>query len=215
MAIDDQRFFYPEYVSHFMENKTTADYIDGFSVHWYADTIIPPAVLSETHDRFPDKFILSAEASNGFLPPDKHGDIGSWERGQAYANDIIDDLNNWSSGWVDWNLALNINGGPTYIDTFIDSSILVNATAQEFYKQPMYYAIGHFSKFIPENSVRIDLSPSIEQLPIVAVTTPEPANKTVLVILNKFDNSQSISFQDGSDYINLNLEGKSITTVIF
>lgn len=28
----------------------------------------------------------------------------------------------------------------------------------EFYKNPMYYGLGHFSKFIPEGSVVIDLA---------------------------------------------------------
>ena len=30
--------------------------------------------------------------------------LGSWERGQEYVNDIITNLNHWSTGWVDWNL---------------------------------------------------------------------------------------------------------------
>ena len=30
--------------------------------------------------------------------------LGSWERGQEYINDIITNLNHWSTGWVDWNL---------------------------------------------------------------------------------------------------------------
>lgn len=88
------------------------------------------------------------------------------------------------TGWVDWNMALDTQGGPTYINNFIDSPILVNATAGEFYKQPMYYAIGHFSKFIPEGSVRIEAK-SDANLPLVALTRPEPDGKTVLVILNK------------------------------
>ncbi|KAK8773049.1 hypothetical protein V5799_012418 [Amblyomma americanum] len=54
------------------------------------------------------------------------------------------DLNHWVTGWTDWNLALNTGGGPNWAQNFVDSPIIVNATAQEFYKQPMYYALGHF-----------------------------------------------------------------------
>ena len=34
--------------------------------------------------------------------------LGSWERGQEYVNDIIENLNHWSTGWTDWNLALDM-----------------------------------------------------------------------------------------------------------
>lgn len=80
-------------------------------------------------------------------------------------------------------MALNTTGGPTYIDNNVDSAVLVNATADEFYKQPMFYALGHFSKFIPANSVRISAKTSNNALQVVAVRRPD--NGTVITILNK------------------------------
>lgn len=61
------------------------------------------------------------------------------------------------TGWTDWNLALDVKGGPNWANNFVDAAIIVNASANEFLKQPMFYAMGHFSKFVPENSVRVDL----------------------------------------------------------
>ncbi|KAK9892233.1 hypothetical protein WA026_019034 [Henosepilachna vigintioctopunctata] len=217
LAIDDQRLYFPGYASKVMENISTRNFIDGFAVHWYENFLIGPKVLSETHDRFPDKFILSTEASTGYMPFFKHVDIGAWGRGESYVKDIIDNLNNWVTGWVDWNLALNLEGGPTYIKNFVDSPILVNAEAGEFYKQPMYYAIGHFSKFVPENSVRIDVSSNIRNVQVVGFITPGDSkyNHTVLVILNKNYQSTAVSFKDGTSFINLNVEAKSFTTVVY
>ena len=54
------------------------------------------------------------------------------------------DLNNWATGWVDWNLCLNMGGGPNWQNNYVDAAIIVNAAADEFYKNPMYYALGHF-----------------------------------------------------------------------
>ena len=34
--------------------------------------------------------------------------LGSWERGERYLNNIIEDLNHWAVGWTDWNLALDV-----------------------------------------------------------------------------------------------------------
>jgi glucosylceramidase len=55
----------------------------------------------------------------------------------------LKDLNHWVTGWTDWNLALNYTGGPS-LDHLDDSAILTNKTADEFYKLPTFYAMGHF-----------------------------------------------------------------------
>ncbi|KAK8788549.1 hypothetical protein V5799_021675, partial [Amblyomma americanum] len=96
------------------------------------------------------------------------------------------DLNHWVTGWTDWNLALDTEGGPNWAKNFVDSPIIVNSTAQEFYKQPMYYALGHFSKFVPRGSVRIDSSlegdVAAAKLEYAAFKTPDSA--AVVIVLN-------------------------------
>jgi glucosylceramidase len=60
-------------------------------------------------------------------------------------------LNHWVTGWTDWNLALDMEGGPNWVKNFVDSPVIVNALGTEFYKQPMFYALGHFrSVFSPK-----------------------------------------------------------------
>ena len=62
-------------------------------------------MLDDVHENFPDKFIMFTEACTGANPWDLQKVLlGSWERGQEYINDIITNLNHWSTGWVDWNL---------------------------------------------------------------------------------------------------------------
>ncbi|GMR46007.1 hypothetical protein PMAYCL1PPCAC_16202, partial [Pristionchus mayeri] len=60
----------------------------------------------------------------------------------------LQDLNNFVGGWTDWNMALDLTGGPTWVGNFLDSPIIVNKTADEFYKQPTHYAMTHFSRFL-------------------------------------------------------------------
>lgn len=45
---------------------------------------------------------------------------------------------------MDWNLCLDMQGGPNWVKNFVDSPIIVDASKQEYYKQPMWYALGHF-----------------------------------------------------------------------
>ena len=49
-----------------------------------------------------------------------------------------------------------MNGGPNWAYNFVDAPIIVNEEQDEFYKNPMYYGLAHFSKFLPQGSVRID-----------------------------------------------------------
>ena len=37
------------------------------------------------------------------------------------------DLNHWSTGWVDWNMALDMQGGPNWANNFVDSPIIIDA----------------------------------------------------------------------------------------
>lgn len=92
-------------------------------------------------------------------------------------------MSHWVAGWVDWNLALDPSGGPTWVDNVVDAAIIVNSTADEFYKQPMFYALGHFSKFVPVGSRRIHLSGGVSGVKGVAFLTPQ--DLIVVVLLNK------------------------------
>lgn len=109
----------------------------------------------------------------------------------------MQDLLHWVTGWVDWNLALDARGGPNWVRNFVDSPIIVNSTGREFYKQPMYYALAHFSKFLPRGSVRVD-----SQMAVLGATTLEVgAFKTtqgaiVLIVLNPGTEKQVLTVKD-------------------
>ena len=60
------------------------------------------------------------------------------------------------TGWTDWNLCLDLTGGPNWVGNTVDAPIIVNATSQEYYKQPMFYAMAHF-RWIQLREDRISL----------------------------------------------------------
>lgn len=88
-------------------------------------------------------------------------------------------------------MALDTVGGPTYIDNFVDSTIIVNSTAGEFYKQPMYYALAHFSKYVPPGSVRIEATPSIlsSVSGVNSVAFQRPDGAIALILQNEYVNN--------------------------
>ncbi|XP_075534862.1 lysosomal acid glucosylceramidase-like [Dermacentor variabilis] len=195
MILDDSRIVLPHWTDVVLGDPEAAKYVQGVAVHWYMDSFVGPRVLDKVHDSFPDKFILGTEACTGSaIKTEDNVKLGSWKRAELYARDILEDLNHWVSGWMDWNLALNVEGGPNWANNFVDSPIIVNASAQEFYKQPMYYALGHFSKALPRGSVRIDSqlqqshfleenSATSTNLTYAAFRTPDSA--LVVIVLNR------------------------------
>lgn len=93
-------------------------------------------------------------------------------------------MNNWVVGWVDWNLALDEGGGPNWSGNFVDAPVIVNNTVDEFYKQPMFYAMGHFSKYVPEGSLRI-FTNFTEGADLTGTGFVRPDGKKAVVILNR------------------------------
>lgn len=53
-------------------------------------------------------------------------------------------MNHFVSGWTDWNLVLDLEGGPNWVKNFVDSPVIVDGSKDVFYKQPMFYHLGHF-----------------------------------------------------------------------
>lgn len=215
LALDDQRFLLPWWIKMVLEDREAANHIHGIAVHWYWDFLMPASVLSETHDAVPDKFLLYTEACIGDKPWDIDTILGSWSRGELYMTSILETINHWVTGWMDWNLALDIQGGPDWVKNYVDSPIMINATADEFYKQPMYYAMGHFSKFLQRDSVRLKIEPwSLQGVNVMAVQNPDKG--IVMVLHNSNIRSIPVTVSDEKrGFVEITLPQKSFTTLLY
>ncbi|KAI5636645.1 glycosyl hydrolase family 30 TIM-barrel domain-containing protein [Phthorimaea operculella] len=213
-AVDDQRYLLHIYMLGMEREEPRAlDYIDGIAVHYYGN-FFPPAVLSELQDRYPNKMLLSTEACEGPMPWDiNQVEIGSWARARRYAQSILQDLNHYVVGWMDWNLCLDPTGGPNWARNFVDAPILVFGEQDEFVKNPMYYAMGHFSKWIPRGSRRIQLSRrSLATVQNLAVIKPD--GNLVVVLQNTATDSRNVRINlSASQFIEVLMDPQSITTV--
>ncbi|KRX91365.1 putative glucosylceramidase 3 [Trichinella pseudospiralis] len=146
MILDDNRLLLPFWADVILRDPDAQQYVSYIAVHWYSDRYTPACKLNITHVHFPDFPLIGTEACNGFAFWQTRGPIlGSWYRAQQYAHSIIEDLNNHFTGWVDWNLALDMDGGPNWANNTVDSPVIVDKENNAFYKQPMFYILGHFS----------------------------------------------------------------------
>lgn len=213
-----------------LNDPDVAQYVIGVGLHWYTNFISSYLNLDKAykiinqHPTQAGRFILGTEACAGYLPIEKGPALGSWQRGESYAHDIINDLNHHVSGWTDWNLVLDMQGGPNWAKNFVDAPILVDLRKQEFYRQPMFYYLGHFSKFIRPGA---KLLASISQgpVPLEEVSFYVPAHDElpsmiVIVILNRDITGRTyfikdISIKGSKKFLNMHIPAHSIQTIIY
>lgn len=115
---------------------------------------------------------------------------------------------------VDWNLVLNEQGGPNYVNNFVDSPIIyVNGT---IFKQPTFYAIAHFSKFLQGDCTRIQSTLNYAGTATVESIAFECTDKNVVIIHNYGDKVAEVKIYDSSvGYIQLILDPHSVNTVTY
>lgn len=214
MILDDQRIELPYWAEVVFNDSAAFQYTDGIAVHWYVD-YFSPEVLTRTHDMFPDKFILGTEACEGDGPLEESVIPGSWKRLETYATDIIEDLEHWVVGWLDWNIALDQQGGPNWCDNFVDSPIIVDPSADEFYKNPMYYAMGHFSKFLRRGAVHRALA-SNGTAGLKATAAINPDQSIAIVILNDQDQTLEAAIEvPDRGTLRLEVGARSLNSILF
>jgi glucosylceramidase len=72
--------------------------------------------------------------------------------------------------------------------------VIVNASAQEYYKQPMYYALAHFSKFLPKG---FDTNINIDNFISTAFLRPD--NGIVVIVVNTNDESVLLTIENSDN----------------
>ncbi|XP_049888139.1 lysosomal acid glucosylceramidase-like [Pectinophora gossypiella] len=214
LGIDDQRYLLHYYLEGMRrEDPRAVDYLDGIAIHYYGN-FFHPRILTNIQRRVPGKILLSTEACEGAMPWHANRlEIGSWARARRYARYIMQDLNNYVVGWIDWNLCLSPTGGPNWANNFVDSPILVFKDQDEFIKQPMFYAMGHFSKFIPRGSRRIRMARrSLATVQNVAFLNP--SGNIVVVVQNTATNERNVRIRiSNTRFVEFTMEPLSIKSI--
>lgn len=135
----------------------------------------------------------------------------------SFAVLFIQNLQHWGTGYVEWNYALDMYGQPNWAGFSSEAPILLNATAKEYYKDPKFYVLGHFSKFLVPDSVRVGVTADQtvdDTFNYVALRRPD--NATVVVVYNLKDQKVEFVINDPNNgKIITQIEGHSVQTYIY
>lgn len=188
-----------------LNNPYAYNYVDGIAYHWYTGDHFE--ALNLTHQKFTDKFLISTEGCHGV---GKRKD--EWYKAEHYAHDIIGNLNNFSNGFIDWNMILDKKGGPTYVNNFCDSPVYIDVKKKKIVYQYPYYILGHFSKYIRPGAKRIGFSSYHSSLQTCAFKNKD--NSIVVVILNRSNEDLDINLRCDGNIAQIKIIKHSIYTLI-
>jgi len=80
-----------------------------------------------------------------------------------YARNIIVSLNHWVSGWIDWNIVLDKDGGPNHVGNFCGAPIMIDTDSGYVYYTPVFYVLSQFSRTIRPGDKAVEVTSKVEQ----------------------------------------------------
>lgn len=178
-------------------------YIWGTAFHWYTSETYDNVRM--VHDAWPDKKLLFTES----------GMDGSWSDANNLARNMIKDFNNWTNGWIFWNLLLDQNRGPRHkggkAPGEFSSIITANTVTGEVDFNPPHYVFGHFSRFIKPGARRIACTSNNDNF--IATSFINLDGKVAVVIQNLKDKEQDIRLWSDGMGIEFNCPASAIVTL--
>ena len=188
-----------------LSDEKAAKYIWGTGFHWYSGDQFDN--LDRLHNAFPGKHLLFTEGCwEGGVK------LGQWDRGERYAHHIIGDLNHWTEGWLDWNLALDRHGGPNHVGNWCDAPIIVDTEKGSWTRQSSYWYIGHFSAFIRPGAHRLTSRQAGNGLESVAAGNPD--GSIVTVVCNRGDRPLAAALDIDGAWGELTVPAHAIQTLL-
>ncbi len=183
-----------------------AKYVWGAGFHWYGEDHFEQVQLA--HDAWPDKQLLFTEGCQEGGPH-----TGAWELGERYARSMINDLNRWTVGWIDWNLLLDDSGGPNHVGNLCSAPILADRGTGALLHQSSYWYIGHFARFIKPGAQRVLCASSCQDLEATAFVNRDGAVATV--VLNRTASSIRFELRTGHAGARCDLPPRAIATLLW
>lgn len=183
-----------------------AKYVWGTGFHWYGEDHFDHVQL--VHDAWPDKQLLFTEGCQEGGPH-----AGSWALGERYARSMINDINRWTVGWIDWNLLLDRHGGPNHVGNLCSAPILADTEQDRFEFQSSYHYIGHFARFVKPGARRVLCAASREILEATAFVNPDGG--VVVIVLNRTGQPMPFALNVGGSRYQASLPARSIASLLW
>jgi glucosylceramidase len=194
------------------DDPEASKYAWGMGFHWYEDWSGGQQMFNNVglvHDTYPDKNLLFTEGCPESFDPDRYN---FWGLGEAYGRSMINDFNNGTVGWTDWNILLDETGGPNHVKNFCFAPVHADTKTGQLIYTNSYYYIGHFSKYIRPGAKRILSAASRSQLLTTAFINED--GKVAIVVMNQGNKKTTYNLCIGRNAAEITSLPHSIQTLV-
>lgn len=133
-----------------------------------------------------------------------------------YARNIIVSLNHWVSGWIDWNIVLDKDGGPNHVGNFCGAPIMIDTATAYVYYTPIYYVLSQFSRTIRPGDKAIQTTSHFYQLDSDVIHASASLNDEKLLsvqVLNTTKKQINYQLQIGAQFAAILIEANALQTI--
>jgi glucosylceramidase len=213
IAWDHNRDLLYQRASTILTDPQAARYVWGIGFHWYEPWSGGAPMFDNVklvHEAFPGKNLIFTEGCKEAFDLQR---VNDWRLGELYGRSMINDFNNGTVGWTDWNILLDETGGPNHANNLCFAPLHGDTrTGRLIYTNAFYY-IGHFSKFIRPGARRVVSSPSRSALLSTAFINPD--GKVSVVVMNQGDEKITYYLWIEGRAAEVNSLPRSIQTLVF
>ena len=209
---DHNRDLLFERASVILSYPEASTYVWGTGFHWYEDWKDGTPMyknVAAVNEAFPDKKLIFTEGCNEKYDLSRIEDPKLAER---YGKSMINDFNNGTVAWTDWNILLDQTGGPNHVGNLCFAPVHGNTKTGELTFTNSYYYIGHFSKFIRPGAKRISTATTANHLSATSFINTD--GSIVVVALNDSDNAIDYIVTLNGKSTKLNMPARSIQSII-
>ncbi|MBZ4041646.1 glycoside hydrolase family 30 protein [Flavobacterium hibisci] len=213
IAWDHNRDLMVQRANVIFSDPEASKYVWGMGFHWYETwTGAQPMFenVARVHEAYPDKKLIFTEGCIERFDASKYQ---FWPNAERYGTSMINDFNNGTVAWTDWNILLDQFGGPNHVGNFCFAPIHADTTTGELIYTPSYYYIGHFSKFIRPNAVRVSTSVSRSHLSSTSFLNKDGNMATI--IMNHTDNEITYNLIVATEKTVVKIPAHAIQTLVY
>lgn len=196
-----------------LNDPEAAQYVWGIGFHWYETWTGGESMFSnldQINESYPDKHLIFTEGCNEKFDPTKYQ---YWPNAERYGKSMINDFNQGTVAWTDWNLLLDETGGPNHVKNLCFAPMHADTRTGELIYTPSYYYIGHFSKFIRPNAKRVGTATSRSALLSTSFLNEDGTMATI--VLNLTNKPVTYKLYVGSNAIEEVIRAHSIQTLVY
>jgi len=133
-----------------------------------------------------------------------------------YARDIIVGLNNWVSGWLDWNIVLDSRGGPNHVGNFCGAPIMIDTESGKIHYTPVFHVLAQLSRTIRPGDRAVQtqtVSGQLNNKAMYACSTINTDNLLSVQVLNTTKKPIAYSLQIGNCVAEVEIVANSLQTI--